>query len=171
MADRAEFISKHVPYTINQMHGTHAELQGSHSQVIQNALIESFCISARALIDFTLGKNGEDARDYTNNYTPWAGAPLDSELKNKLSNQIAHLTLRRTEINTQKLDGIARANLYSAVLKEMDEVRQCLTSEFDQWPAELTKERKLGPAAQPSATNHVTSTSVQFGTTGPLGEV
>ena len=160
MTDRAEFISKHVPYTIYQLQGTRAALQGLHTNVVKNALIESFCISARALIDFTLGKHGEDAREYTDDYTPWAAEKLSDELTRRLSNQIAHLTLRRTEISAGKLNADARDKLYSAVINEMDQVRQRLKPEFDRWPAELTKERNLALVARASTTDPVTSTSI-----------
>lgn len=165
MTDKTKFISEHVLYTVDQMQGTRLALRNDHDPILRNALIESFCISARALIDFTLGKNGENATDYADGYIPWANGRVSKDLTRRLSHQIAHLTLKRTEAESEKLDGRAREDLYVAVITEMEVFRKCLKAEYKPYLAEPFE--LLGPQAQGPFTS--TATNVIRSVTGGKG--
>jgi hypothetical protein len=126
----AEILKTHYGYELDMLQKTYAYLaHGKHAgdEVAENALIESFCIHARALIEF-FGRKSVDGRyradSYTNaNYTE---LPIDEEtlkkLRRKLNKQIAHLDSphERTSDPTEKIGRCERDQLLT-ILKEQSE--------------------------------------------------
>jgi hypothetical protein len=61
-----DILGHHLPYKFEMLQGTHATLAKSvHDTIIYNALMESFCIHARLLIEFFANKQVRKAKEYT----------------------------------------------------------------------------------------------------------
>lgn len=117
---------KHISYELYMLDQTYEKLEKSHGQVINNALIESFCIHARNLIEFYRGTGRKDyikAEHYTGgSYKPKYVAAytkhLDAKLYEKLNQQVAHLSRDRTTDPEKKIDRAARTKIKEALTKE-----------------------------------------------------
>src|SRR5215472_1081532 len=71
--------------------------------VIRNALIESFCVHARNLIEFLRGKH---RRKYTRpSYRPFCDVPTEkiNAINDRLNDQISHLRFGRTVKTSEKI--------------------------------------------------------------------
>jgi hypothetical protein len=116
-----DFLREHYLYEVNMLRATFAALQGRHPQHVANALIESFALHARILMDFYLPKaRGDDAvaAHFTAGgvFTGHATAGMPPKLRQKINKQITHLTYART--NASKLN--ARDRLILLKLIELD---------------------------------------------------
>jgi hypothetical protein len=111
---KEEILEKHLPYEIDMMRETY-RLLGKippPENVIKNALIESFCIHARSLLDFFERKrkpqNHDDdffAADFTNSFETRINVP--AAVRTKLNKEIFHLTGERRR-QTARQTGLAR---------------------------------------------------------------
>ncbi len=109
------------------------------NKVIRNALVESFCIHARNLIDFFNSKQGLDPRDFAPNYMPTVVNQIDSKLARKLHTQIAHLTYKRTDDPNNKIGAAQRDEFLSRLLYEIDDFSRRLRPEWQAlWPYTTT---------------------------------
>ncbi|AGK56910.1 hypothetical protein HYPDE_26138 [Hyphomicrobium denitrificans 1NES1] len=116
VSSRKDFFKEHFVYMVRQLLGTRNRLaNGQSDTIVSNALIESNCITARALIDFFNDKDGAKASEFTDaTYSTWLNGKVPSHLVKRLSTQIAHLTMVRTDVEVQKLDGAARETIFNA---------------------------------------------------------
>jgi len=137
-----EVIETHLPYEIGMLVFTAKLLETmqpgnlpENEAAVRNALIESFCIHARNLIDFLLGKRkGVRAKAVTDNYKPFASGRIDKALTQKIEDQIAHITLGRTSDPNEKIDGRIRAKLLRAIATELTAFRTCLKPQYRHSP-------------------------------------
>jgi hypothetical protein len=119
-----QYWSEHLPYELEMLRSTHAYLSLPHGRVIDNALIESFCIHARNLIHFYRGKDDVQASHFTKSRTykvKHVGAhqpDIGTLLYNKLNRQIAHMTNSRTIVLTDKIGIEDRDKLLNAIEQE-----------------------------------------------------
>jgi hypothetical protein len=89
-------------------------------RVLANAMIESFCIHARILIDFFNGRRGVKAEEVTRKtYKPFSSGQVRHELIFKLNNQIAHITRKRTFVASEKIGPADRKELFDAIVSEL----------------------------------------------------
>lgn len=67
-----ELLHVHVRYELNMLFGTFEHLQNpAPNIVVANALMESFCMHARALLDFFDNTQGLQAREFAETtYSP-----------------------------------------------------------------------------------------------------
>ena len=85
--------------------------------MIANALIESFCIHARQLIDFFENRQGVRAREYVGGtYAARHTCSLPRELRKKLDEQVAHISKNR--FDAAKIDGSDREHFHRVILQE-----------------------------------------------------
>lgn len=119
-AIRDDLMMDHVPYEIAMMQATHEGLtEGRIRQgICFNAYIESFAIHARSLINFFNGKDGCKAKDFTDNYTPFANGKVPKRLVEKLNQQIPHITEKRFNTPEEKLN-----------LDDVKEIRRLIDAE------------------------------------------
>jgi hypothetical protein len=92
MLSEAEFLERHYGYELTMLMKTHDSIGTTeNTPVIKNALIESFCLHARALLEFfTKGESG--AGKYAKgSYKPHPKGSRPDELKKLLNTQIAHV--------------------------------------------------------------------------------
>jgi hypothetical protein len=88
-------LSEHLPYEIDMARETYrASLADQPDQIIRNALVESWAIHARNLVEFFAGSH-QAARVSTfvrSQYQPLNNPAVES-LQSRISDQITHLTL------------------------------------------------------------------------------
>lgn len=154
-----DILGQHLPYEFEMLQGTHSILaKGGHDTIIANALIESFCIHARLLIEFFNNKQGCKAKEFTGGtYTATHVGSL-GDVGKKLNTQIAHLTGERTTNPNDKIGLADRCKLLAALEREAQNFATRLAPEFQGMftpPAPITL---IVVSAQPSATNHIATT-------------
>jgi hypothetical protein len=145
---------------------TYRLLQESwYSGWVGNALIESFCIHARALIEFFDSNTSESdeqvcARHFTDgSYSPYANGKIGGTLRGKLHAQFAHLSYQRTEDDSDKVGVKERGELLQLLNKEIENFASHLRVPYkEHWPAELrSKEAVAVPSlGQQNATAIIT---------------
>jgi hypothetical protein len=107
-----DILTKHLPYEIDMLRQTYRKLrQGPLPEwAINNALIESFCIHARSLLDFfeNRGNKPDDynAADFTTTFV--SGIDQSSEtiktIRLKLNKEVFHLMAERKNIETEQFN-------------------------------------------------------------------
>jgi hypothetical protein len=114
-------------------------LQLQHPQpnaVVANALIESFCVHARLLLEFFDSRRSSwadqiKAKEFTGGAYAAAHVPLLPDLlRKKINSQIAHLSEHRTDRIIQKINAVDRAFLYEAIRLEVGDFVQKLVPPF-----------------------------------------
>jgi hypothetical protein len=122
-----------LPYELMMLEQTFVRLSLPQLDgCIANALIESFCVHARQLIDFFENKQGVRADQFTNG--TYEAAHLSSvprSVRKKLNHQIAHITQKRTADPSEKVGPEERAHLLLTLVLEAQRFISLL-SEFDQ---------------------------------------
>ena len=132
MTNLQEIFEHHLPYEISMLIATFQRLEpGVTDVVISNALIESFCIHARSLLDFFQDKQGVGASVFCRAaHVAFAGGSPPDDLIRKLNTQIAHLTLRRTADSSQKIGNADRERLVRIVSAELARLIPNLKPEY-----------------------------------------
>lgn len=141
-----EFFSKHLPYEITMLRGSHRLLRrlddlGARDDAertdLANALIESFCVHARNLIDFLKGKN-QDFKPHqftVATYAPPAGTIARNAIT-QINEQISHLTRGRTTSAEEKINAPRRLEILMALEDAIDAFNAGLTDEYKKlWDA------------------------------------
>jgi len=120
-----DYWTEHLPYEFSMLELTYDYLKLDHGDTINNALIESFSIHARNLIEFFRDKQDVHASHFTAApYSPKfvganSGALGDTRYK-KLIQQVAHMTKDRTIDDEKKIGGDDRDKIIGALRKEKD---------------------------------------------------
>jgi hypothetical protein len=120
-----DIFTEHLPYEIDMLRNTYQSLRGSPlpTGFLKDALIESFCVHARSLLDFFKGMGGKlddsNAAEFTKGFVTAIDEmtePLKS-IRPKLNKQIFHLTKTRTTKNADKFDPDYDATKVLAILE------------------------------------------------------
>jgi hypothetical protein len=144
MSDKVsdEIANQHLPYEINQLRGTFNQLMQIERAVfderdvsrliVRNALIESFCVHARSLIDFFANRRTKPTDVIAGDFGAFP-ASLEPEnkplqfIRTKLNKQIFHLTQDRTIIEAEQFDaqsdGIAVLRLIEPEIERFNALR------------------------------------------------
>lgn len=114
------------------------------SRELANAIIESFCVHARNLIDFFSEpsdalsgplKGHVAARHFCDGYTPWTEGGPGNDLKARLNNQISHLTYHRTTNDEKKIGRKERLALIRIIERELKIFKKYLKEPYaTKWP-------------------------------------
>jgi hypothetical protein len=111
-----EINGEHLPYEIDMLRAAYlhfnglARLDPAQTAFYRNVLIESFCVHARALLDFFANRSNDatDAlpSDFTDGFSPTFDLTKDplKALRVKLNKQLFHLTKNRTIVSDEKFD-------------------------------------------------------------------
>lgn len=167
----AELLNIHVRYELDMLFGLYEQLQRPASNAVcGNALIESFCLHARQLIDFFDNQQGLHAEQFTSSgYEPLPHQTLGitPTVKRKLNTQIAHLTEQRTDDSDAKIGPRDRTQLRDGLQKALRHFEAHLKSPFrEAWGTySIPVARDTG---QPSATNAVTFASTGQSTSSTI---
>lgn len=139
-------MADHVPYQIWMMRSTQEALSAKTvcGAVCWNAHIESFAVHARSLVKFFNNtENGSKARQFTDDYKPFANGSIPERLTRKLDWQIAHITEHRFNTDEEKLNIPDIEELRSFIDAETARFVEHLRPRFQEvWD---TKKRHLGP--------------------------
>ena len=140
IATDEEILGEHLPYELWMLRQTYEKLGSPPAhKVLSNALIESFCIHARLLLEFFENKQGKHAKDFTGgSYQATHLANLTRAERDKLNTQIAHMTGQRTVDSSKKIGHALRVKLITALEREAIEFKNQLSAEVTEmfnWPA------------------------------------
>ena len=150
--DLRDLFERHVLYEILMLIGTRECIHAGEADTIKhNALIESFCIHARLLIDFFENPDAGGPGSLTEpGYIAFEGARMPDALVKRINKQIAHFSLKRTIDPSKTMDGATLEAIYSHLDAEIANFQKHLKSEYRPlWPAALVIEaapEKAGPA-------------------------
>jgi hypothetical protein len=186
-----QVIGHHIPYEVRMMRQTYLMLSDGAaclwvSQTVINALIESFCIHARSLIEFFSGN--ESPSDHTSaakhfaqpDYEPCPDYGQSRDLNGKLNSQIAHPSYSRTDKVNGKLSAANRTALMKFIESEIERFSNKLKENYRaHWPADMASSEAedassilvLGPAGATSQIGFIgpTLATGPIGPTGPVG--
>lgn len=127
-----ERYNEHLPYEILMLRGTYsaiARIPGMASdQLIENALIESFGIHARALFEFF----EEESKRHIYTKSAYKALGGHDKFRSALNNQIAHVIFdKRTTDKDQKIDSQMRFDIYETMRREVENFRGNLLPIYD----------------------------------------
>jgi hypothetical protein len=177
-----EIIQEHLPYEIDMLRATYQLLVATSppAEVIKNALIESFCVHARSLLDFFENRaNKSDdyaAQNFTSGFSVRINTSIDPlyTLRQKLNKQIFHLTGGRSVTGANKFDPGTDGTLVLRELEaEIGRFQTLLRSEFralftcNTVPTVVFVTGPLGPSSH--TTSVVWSSYVPASTPTPTG--
>jgi len=120
--DPVFYLSEHYVYEVNMLRWTYHALAVATDRFCINVLIESFCVHARALLDFyeSCPRKPDDvvATDFITVITlrPFDAAAtsrLPTDVRTRVNKQIAHLTAGRE--NAKKINEADRLALLRAI--------------------------------------------------------
>jgi hypothetical protein len=126
-----EFFEEHFPYEIAMLSNAHTLISVKGAEL--NTAIESFAIHARAFFEFfeVKKKQGYCASDFTvSKYVPQFVDKIDQKTIDKLNQQIAHMTGKRTSKQEDKFGGKEQAEVLEAINKEIAEFKKHLKPQF-----------------------------------------
>jgi hypothetical protein len=168
-----ELLEHHYAYELTMLMDTNAPIGTGEDIIIENALIESFCIHARALVEFFTKDRG--AKSYAEStFKPFADSGRVKQLNRLLNTQIAHLIFDgRTSNPDKKISMTEREELVSLLITKSLEFKKVLRLEYRgvQVPVILqtaaassasklpSDEVKLLCSSKPSATNAISGTT------------
>ncbi len=116
----AELLHHHVKYEFDMLNGTFEQIGcGVANWTVANALIEAFCVHARALFEFFEKSRG--ARKYTDTaYIPFNGGDKARRtiLTRKLNNQVSHVLDGRTANPAQKIGRVDQIEMHALLNAE-----------------------------------------------------
>lgn len=168
--DPAAYLAEHYVYEVNMLRWTHAMLAGTPEGFNANALIESFCVHARALMDFykcTPQQDDVTALDFISSgqFNASATSQVPSDVRIRVNKQIAHLTASR-ENPPQKVDGQDRQTLLNAIEADHTAFKNAVDTQYAQCFGDektFTATVVAVGSSPASATNHVQFISTTFG--------
>jgi hypothetical protein len=123
-----ELLGHHLVYEIDMLRETHGKLPDDHT-VLNNALIESFCVHARNLIEFF----GKGAKKYTDeNYRPFANFKKNLKtIRHRINVQISHLIYAgRTVKDSEKINDEDRAEILNFLSEAIADFKAHLLREY-----------------------------------------
>jgi hypothetical protein len=175
---------EHLPYEIDMLRACYSGWQDfvqsvpspttQEQQLCRNVLIESFCMHARALLDFFSKSNDPTdaiASDFTNGFVPTfdcSKEPLKT-LRTKLNKELFHLTKNRTIVEANKFNMAADGKLIlDAIEPAIQRFVTCLKPEFQAFrcvtgPIPFPLATTIHAPAVASATGTFQSTSSTLG--------
>ena len=170
MADQptaSELLGHHFKYEIDMLVGTLLAMGRSTDIVLENALKESFCLHARALLEFFDKSRG--SRKYAKaGYEPFEKIENKevASLQRLLNNQIAHLLDGRTAEDLRKISDKERLRIIDILREEIANFKAALLAEFSslQIPDIPLMVHVGGPAGPTNAIG-----VIKTGQTGPVG--
>jgi hypothetical protein len=179
-----EMFERHLPYEIDMLRVTYLMLSTPGADLwltkwIQNAVIESFCVHARNLIEFYKATNlpTEEtvaAQHFTKDYRAFPlGVP--GQIIGKMNAQITHLSYNREDDPARKIGHEDRKLIMNLLEREMERFASHLREPYkSKWREDLRVGIKLDAVAPAvstaSATNAIQIVTLDTGgKPGPVG--
>jgi hypothetical protein len=120
--------------------GTRECIHAGEAETIKyNALVESFCIHARLLIDFFENRRVDGAGTFAEpTYIAFEDGRLADSLLKKISTQVGHLSLKRTVDPSKMIDHATLEQIFLRLAAEIANFRRHLKPEYRSlWPSSL----------------------------------
>jgi hypothetical protein len=139
-----EIIERHLRYEIIMLFATFEKEVIVPDRYIRAALVESFCIHARNLIDFLRGKSSKGPRvratSVTYDYKPFANGKIDKALTDKIEDHVAHLGFGRTSDPKEYINRRDRLALLRSIAVELIVFQQHLRPQYRApWKIKITE--------------------------------
>jgi hypothetical protein len=178
-----EMFERHLPYEIDMLRVTYLMLSTPGAPLwftpnVLNALIESFCVHARNLIEFYIATNSLTdetvaAQHFTKDYKAFPNK-LPRRIIGKLNSQITHLSYNREDDSGRKIGHEDRKVIMALLETEMERFATHLNEPYrSKWREDLKVGIKLGAMAQAaspaSATNAIQVATLDIPPSGPVG--
>jgi hypothetical protein len=168
-----DIIEEHLPYEVDMLRGLYSQfgkvnpsLDEFNQKVQYYAQINSFCVHARALLDFfaDIRKDKTDAiaSNFTSGYKPTFDQTIEplKSLRTKLNKQIFHLTNDRTIVAAQKFQPSTDAQEVMKVIEPaIGHFAACLTPDFKHFKCFTSPVDFIKAPPPASATNAFASES------------
>ncbi|MCK1390648.1 hypothetical protein [Bradyrhizobium sp. 1] len=159
-AQKQEFWEEHLPYEIDMMRATFAiAITGSPSQAVHNAMVESFLLHCRNIIEFFKYNPPCDFSPtfFTDGTFKLNKTFVNAKLYDKINQQISHLTAERTKLNKGKLGPSEWKILKDQIEGEIARMEKSLTlSARNSWkynrPVTINSGSGTGASSQISST-------------------
>jgi hypothetical protein len=157
-AENQEMFEVHLRHEVKMLNDTYTALFSPPPDgTLHDALIESFCIHARAICEFFKYKSEFDPRQFVDVSFQIEKRFIDDEMYNKLNEQIAHLSRKRKRLTKDKIGPEERRYIYEKVCEELEDYQSHLIEPYKTiWQPPFERVRTLKVTSQASATGHVT---------------
>jgi hypothetical protein len=140
-------INEYLPYEIDMLRSTYRQLdlaanhpphsETAEQKMLRNALVESFCVHARSLIDFFANRRRAATDAIASDFTDGFTASIDPSkqpirtLRTNLNKQLFHLTRDRALALTEKFDvGSDGRRILQEIEPAIERFTGCLTADF-----------------------------------------
>ena len=166
----SDYFNEHILYELLMLRYTKRRLVDGQTQILWNAMFSAFNVSARNLYEFLSNKGGKnevnlhDYKDYYGSFGRSSISDITGTLQ-MLNAQVFHMGVKRfkeidQKVNIERIQTMfdwAETNVLALVKSFDDEFRASIQLERanpDHQPSTMVL-GPTGPAAPPSATNHV----------------
>jgi hypothetical protein len=149
---KEEFFTQHLPYEIDMLRATYEFARASRSAPEHEALVESFLMHARNLIEFFQDRPScdFDPRMFTGGSYQLNKDFIADQVLPRINRQISHLTVKRTSHDTEKLGPRDWALILGALEEEINRFTKALTREYAaKWAPPEQKTEAPEPAPDP----------------------
>jgi len=157
-----DFLEEHLPYEVDMLRGTFELLQNETSHARAYALMESFCIHGRNLIEFFKNKDScdFDPRKIAKDGYELRKTFIDSSHLERINEQISHLTRKRTRTAAEKIGPSTRKLILDRVEDELERLKRGLNQKYiPMWRVAPRPTIQVNSAA-PSASGQLSHTSL-----------
>jgi hypothetical protein len=162
------WLAEHYNYEINMLSGTYRNIGKSDDPIIENALIESFCVHARSLQEFFSNKKG-GAKEYCGSSFNFIDvlSGRQKPLREMLNQQVSHMCYKGREYCAdKKINSSVRRELIEVLSNKSSEFKENLKPDYKDarissliLEEELRFDQQLLTGVPGSATNAISSTS------------
>jgi hypothetical protein len=146
---KEEFFTEHLPYEVSMLRATYELARAAKPAAEHNAMVDSFLMHARNLIEFYKDRPScdFDPRMFTNASFQLNKDFIADSLAARINRQTSHLTAKRISQSADELGPRDWALILRALEEEMNRFAKALTKDYaEKW---LLHQQK--PAAQETA--------------------
>ncbi|MCK1274429.1 hypothetical protein IVB46_04125 [Bradyrhizobium sp. 61] len=175
--DKKDYMREHLHYEIEMLRFTHDRLKSISSQMLANALMESFVVHARNLMDFfynQLDPKCFSAADFLPTGDPAAQKASFGDAGKAyglVHNQTLHLGQRRPTLDKDKVGPDERQTLRDAIESQIPAFEAALLSDYktiwDETKRRSEAEKKRQAEMLQFSSGTPTATGASHGVTGP----
>jgi hypothetical protein len=159
---KKEFWEEHLPYEISMMRAIYPfALQGSPSRALHNAMVETFLLHCRNIIEFFKYNPPCDFSPlfFTDGTFKINKTFVNAKLYEKINQQISHLTAERTALNKNKLGPNEWQLLEKQIEGEIARMEKALTQDAKKsW--KYNQPTTVNSGAGTGSTSQISSTTI-----------
>jgi hypothetical protein len=133
---KEEFLTEHLPYEVSMLRATYELARAQKPAAEHNAMVESFLLHARNLIEFYKDRPScdFDPRMFTNASYQLNKDFIPEQLAARINRQVSHLTAKRLSQSADELGPRDWALILRALEEELSRFAKALTKEYaEKW--------------------------------------